>query len=46
MKGYQRMNQMQQDPSDEQVRRIARATVILLQADLRQSTNKATEAEA
>jgi hypothetical protein len=30
------MNHLQ-DPSDEQIRRIARATVILLQADLRRS---------
>ena len=36
------MNQMQ-DPSDEQIRRIARATVILLQADLRRNSRGKTE---
>ena len=37
---------LSQDPSDEQIRRIARATLILLQADLRQGNSRTKEADA
>jgi hypothetical protein len=37
---------LSQDPSDEQIRRIARATLILLQADLRRGVSTRSPEEA